>query len=100
MEPTTYKPHALREQYTISITTPSETLTLQGPWHLDPEEGQPLKEDLNRLPISFDILIALNGTHYLVHPDDTLMFQDVVARLRTGKSTDYHCHILDASGNT
>jgi PAS domain S-box-containing protein len=100
MEPTTYKPRTLHDQYTISIITPAETFALQGPWHLDPEDGQPLKEDLNRLPLNFDLLVALNGTHYLVHPEDVMALQDVIARLRTGKSSDYHCRIIHSSGYT
>ncbi|MBT1688084.1 ATP-binding protein [Dawidia soli] len=100
MEPTTYDPRTLHDQYALSIITPSETFTLLGPWHLDPEDGQPLREDLNRLPVSFDLLVALNGTHYLVHPEDLPAFQDVMARLREGKSTDYHCRIIHCSGYT
>jgi signal transduction histidine kinase len=100
MEPTTFEPRTLHDQYTVSIITPAETFSLQGPWHLDPEDGQPLKEDLNRLPLSFDLLVALNGTHYLVHPEDVMALQDVIARLRTGKSSDYHCRIIHSSGYT
>ncbi|MBT1708177.1 response regulator [Fulvivirgaceae bacterium PWU5] len=100
MEPTTYAPRTLHNQYTLSIITPVETFTLQGPWHLDPEDGQPLKEDLNRLPISFDLLIALDGIHYLVHPDDVMALQDIMVRLRSGKSSDYHCRIIHSSGYT
>ena len=99
MEPTTYEPRTLHNQYTVSIITPAETFTLQGPWHLDSDD-QPLKEDLNRLPISFDLLVALDGTHYLVHPQDVMILQDVIARLRAGKTTDYHCRIIDSSGYT
>jgi PAS domain S-box-containing protein len=100
MEPTTYEPRTLHNQYTVSIITPAETFTLQGPWHLDPDDGQPLKEDLNRLRISFDLLVALDGTHYLVHPEDVMAMQDVITRLRAGKTTDYHCRIIDSSGYT
>lgn len=100
MEPTTFEPRTLHDQYTLSIITPAESFTVHGPWHLDPDNEQPPKEDLNRLPLSFDLLVALDGTHYLVHPDDAGLLQDVITQLRTGKSTDYHCRIIHSSGYT
>ncbi len=88
-----------KQKKKINLLVHADTYTLEGEWKIA-TDGQHVSTiaDLSGLALTFNYLIDINGTNYLVHPDDLVLIGEIMDDLGQSKKASCNLRIITAKG--